>query len=157
MVTWLPAGPGGQQPNEHRRIITRSLLPLLINSALCEYAQSPELTNRYLKELEDLIYKNGLDLRPRRERFIQLLLRGSDDPELDRPDRPWFVGRMLKVMKRLSLASWERIMGLLMRALVLELNPSAEPLDMWVETIRAEALAAPSEAFVSPLLLDTPT
>lgn len=81
-------------------LIPQVVLPLLIHTALCDYQHSTELTDKYLKELAITIVKHDLDTHPARDTLIFQLVVGSFDINLYRPERAWFVGRILKIMKR---------------------------------------------------------
>lgn len=153
LLMFCPPEYRGQHYVARRRVIVRTILPLLVTSALVDYDDSPDLTERYLRELDDLIYANGLDIHPLRDPLIQCLLRGSEDPDLDDPKRPWIVGQMIKLMKRLTYILWERILNLLLDALQLQVG--IEPLDMWADQVRREVFSAPDEAFVAPMLLES--
>lgn len=62
--------------------------------------------------------------------------------------RPWFVGRMLKIAKRLSLHSWLNLTDFLWRCLTLQID---QPLvATWEVSLRREVLKAPLTSYVMP-------
>ncbi|KAL1884958.1 hypothetical protein Plec18167_001615 [Paecilomyces lecythidis] len=68
--------------------------------------------------------------------------------------RPWFVGRMLKVAKRLCLESWERVNDILLSCLTLQLEGCVVP--FWADELRHEILQAPLTSYVMPALSSLP-
>ncbi|GAD94418.1 sigma-70 region 2 family protein [Paecilomyces variotii No. 5] len=68
--------------------------------------------------------------------------------------RPWFVGRMLKVAKRLCLESWERVNDILFSCLTLQLEGCVVP--YWADELRREILQAPLTSYVMPALSSLP-
>ncbi|KAH8692745.1 hypothetical protein BGW36DRAFT_385104 [Talaromyces proteolyticus] len=64
--------------------------------------------------------------------------------------RPWFVGRMLKIAKRLSRDSWMRVNDFLYSCLTLQIcEPS---LLTWENDLRQEILQAPLTSYIMPAL-----
>lgn len=64
--------------------------------------------------------------------------------------RPWFIGRMLKVAKRLSLDSWLRVNEILFSCLTMQVEEGAE--GVWEEELRGEVMGAPGTCYVMPSL-----
>ncbi|EEH44419.1 uncharacterized protein PADG_00708 [Paracoccidioides brasiliensis Pb18] len=64
--------------------------------------------------------------------------------------RPWFVGRMLKIAKRLSRPSWERLNECIFSFLMLTAETTMVP--PWENELRQEILAAPLTSYIMPLL-----
>lgn len=64
--------------------------------------------------------------------------------------RPWFIGRMLKVAKRLGLESWERLSDVLFSCLTLQVREPVVP--SWEHDLRREILEAPLTSYVMPAL-----
>ncbi|KAL2222996.1 sigma-70 region 2 family protein [Thermoascus aurantiacus ATCC 26904] len=64
--------------------------------------------------------------------------------------RPWFIGRMLKVAKRLGLESWERLSDVLFSCLTLQVQEPVVP--SWEHDLRREILEAPLTSYVMPAL-----
>ncbi|QKX56696.1 uncharacterized protein TRUGW13939_03802 [Talaromyces rugulosus] len=64
--------------------------------------------------------------------------------------RPWFIGRMLKVAKRLSLDSWVRVNEFLFSCLTLQTNEPS--LHLWENDLRHEILQAPLTSYTMPAL-----
>jgi len=88
--------------------------------------------------------RNDLDCHTSVEALIQILLSGSNNPSLLHTERPWFVGRMLKVAKRLSRRNFERLNALLLQFLTLG------PVMLgWEDELRADILQAPLVSYRS--------
>ncbi|KAL2373969.1 hypothetical protein RJZ57_001568 [Blastomyces gilchristii] len=66
-------------------------------------------------------------------------------------ERPWFVGRMLKIAKRLGRPSWEQLNDSLLSFLTL--TAEAPMLPSWENDLRHEILTAPLTSYIMPLLL----
>jgi hypothetical protein len=139
---------------QHQVTYGLSLL-LHLNAALWDFRRSPDLSERFLKELSLRIVGNELDTYVSAEALAQLLLRPTSDPDMRQAhfDRLWFVGRMIKVAKRLSLKSWLKLRGMLIGFLTFEDMPSFFD---WEDEFRAEVLAAPLVSYVMPALAVPP-
>ncbi|KMP07949.1 sigma-70 [Coccidioides immitis RMSCC 2394] len=69
---------------------------------------------------------------------------------IDPYERPWFVGRMLKIAKRLDLTSWSTLNLMLLSFLTLEVSgPKVAP---WEPSLKREILSAPMTMYIMPIL-----
>jgi hypothetical protein len=144
-------------PARRRQLIARLGALLSINVALWDYRNSTEHCERYLKSLAVKIVETELDIYPSAEAFCQILIDvvplAEEGTALRRKemDRPWFVGRMLKVAKRLGRASWRRLNDMLLGFLTLDETGGFDPGAFgWEEELRREILDAPLTALVLP-------
>lgn len=64
--------------------------------------------------------------------------------------RGWFIGRMLKVAKRLSSDSWVRVNEFLYTCLTLQINEPS--MHLWENDLRQEILQAPLTSYIMPAL-----
>ncbi|OXV09247.1 hypothetical protein Egran_02993 [Elaphomyces granulatus] len=64
--------------------------------------------------------------------------------------RPWFVGRMLKISKRLCFESWMHVNEILFSCLTLQIQNPQVP--SWENELRREIMAAPLTSYVMPSL-----
>jgi hypothetical protein len=150
-----PNGPRYTETGQFKQIISRVAALMTINTAIWEYRHSGELSESFLAELKDNITYNDLDRDGNTsvEALIQILLSGSTNPLLLHTERPWFVGRMLKVSKRLSRPTFERLNNLLLDFLTL--NPGLRALVLgWEDELRAEILQAPLVSYRSRFMLE---
>ncbi|KAI5305246.1 hypothetical protein KEM56_004920 [Ascosphaera pollenicola] len=67
--------------------------------------------------------------------------------------RPWFVGRMLKVVKRLGSESWWRVNDHLFDLLSMEFKGPTLDVSGWADELREEILAAPLATYVMPSMI----
>jgi hypothetical protein len=126
---------------------------MTINTAIWEYRHSTELSEGFFAELVDNIMNNELDQHISVEALIQILLSGSKNPALLHTERPWFVGRMLKVSKRLSRPTFERLNDLLLSFLTL--GPGLSPVMLgWESELRTEILQAPLVSYRSRFMME---
>ncbi|KIX02027.1 uncharacterized protein Z518_07966 [Rhinocladiella mackenziei CBS 650.93] len=151
----LLASPNGARYTEtgqFKQIVSRLAALMTINTAIWEYRHSTELSEEFFVELIENILHNDLDQHISVEALIQILLSGSNNPVLLHSERPWFVGRMLKVSKRLSRPTFEKLNELLLRFLTL--GPELEPVMMgWENELRTEILQAPLVSYQSRFML----
>ncbi|WEW55244.1 hypothetical protein PRK78_000673 [Emydomyces testavorans] len=68
---------------------------------------------------------------------------------IDPYERPWFVGRMIKIAKRLGLTSWMRLNEMLFSFLTL--RAVAPRVEVWEESLRKEILTAPLTMYIMPV------
>jgi hypothetical protein len=140
---------------QHQLLYGMSVL-IHLNAALWDFRRDSELSERFLKEVCLRIVQNELDTYTSVEALAQIMLRPSEDPELHSAhiDRLWFVGRMLKVAKRLSKESWERLRCTLLGFLTFEdVNKMADgSVFMWEDSLRKEVLEAEATCYVMPAL-----
>lgn len=144
-----PPGLRYSHPGGRKQIISRLAALLSINAAFWAYRHSTELSERFLKELTIQVLDSELDIHLSIEALIQMLLGGSRDPALQDPDRPWFVGRMLKIAKRLSRASWAKLNDILLGFLALEDN-FGPVMFSWEDELKREILEAPLTSYIMP-------
>jgi hypothetical protein len=142
-------------PGQRRQLLARLASLLLINAALWDYHMLTELCEKYLILLRAKIVDVELDIYPTSEALAQILIEGIPLAEEGtklrekEDDRPWFVGRMLKVAKRLGRPSWQKLNNALFSFLVLD--GEFEPVAFgWEDELRREIMAAPLEALVLP-------
>jgi hypothetical protein len=135
------------------QLLARLANLLAINATLWDYRDTPDLSERYLTTLNVYIFEHDLDIKPCPETLCQVLIMGIPIAEPFTPlqrkeyDRPWWVGRMVKVSKRLGEESWKRVNDALFRFLTLENEPGL-PDSLDLEELRKEILAAPLECAV---------
>jgi hypothetical protein len=146
-----PPGLRYTETGQLKQIISRLAALLTINTAIWEYRHSTEMSEEFFCELIENIKYNELDVHLSVEALIQILLSGSNNPALLDTERPWFVGRMLKVAKRLSAPSFNKLNDVLLSYLVLgsDLHPVMSD---WENELRLEILEAPLTSYVLPLM-----
>ncbi|KIW79030.1 hypothetical protein Z517_08870 [Fonsecaea pedrosoi CBS 271.37] len=148
-----PNGPRYTETGQFKQIISRLAALMTINTAIWEYRHSIENSEAFFAELMDNIVHNDLDRHISVEALIQILLSGSSNPVLLHTERPWFVGRMLKVSKRLSRPTFERLNDLLLN--FLSLGPGLVPVMVnWETELRTEILQAPLVSYRSRFMLE---
>lgn len=150
----LLASPNGARYTETgqlKQIVSRLAALMTINVAIWEYRYSPGASEEFFHELAENIKHNNLDRHISVEALLQILLSGSENPNLVHTERPWLIGRLLKVAKRLSRDSWERLNDLLLHCLTLT-PPLAPVVEIWEPELRAEILSAPLISTVLPLM-----
>ena len=152
----LLASPNGLRytdTGQFKQIISRLGALMTINTAIWEYRHSTELSEDFFAELMNNIMYNELDRHISVEALIQILLSGSTNPVLLHTERPWFVGRMLKVSKRLSRPTFEKLNDLLLSFLTL--GPDLGPTMLsWESELRIEILRAPLVSYRSRFMLE---
>jgi hypothetical protein len=151
---------------------------MTLNAAFWDYRSSILQAESFLKGLVLKALDSEVDMSGSVEALLQILLACRDEsddesaeypvnsphlpPELQAaPDfsqysptatsqfaRPWFVGRMLKIAKRLSLDSWLRVNALLFSCLTLQTQDLVMP--SWESELRREILEAPLTSYVMP-------
>ncbi|KIW49236.1 hypothetical protein PV05_10932 [Exophiala xenobiotica] len=140
---------------KYEQIIARLAVLMTINLAIWEYRHSTELSEQFFHELAESVKQNGLERHQSVEALLQILLSGSGDPPLRNTERPWFVGRMLKVANRLSRPNFDRLNYVLLRFLTL--GPGLKPVVAdWEDDLREEILQAPLMSYHSRFMLDSP-
>lgn len=136
-----------------KQIISRLAALMTINVAIWEYRHDTSYSELFFRELVDNIINNELHKNISVEALIQILLSGNDNPALWHFERPWLVGRLLKVAKRLARSSWERLNDFLLSCLTLETNAGlGTKMQEWEEDLRLEILRAPLVSFQLPLM-----
>ena len=153
-LTLLLTNHPGQRYTETGRlkqILSRLAALLTINTAIWEYRHLTDASEEFFCELMENIQCNELDKHLSVEALIQILLSGSKNPALLDTERPWFVGRMLKVAKRLKQPSFRKLNDVLLSYLTL--GPDLHPvMDEWENELRLEILEAPLTSYVLPLM-----
>ncbi|KAG5296676.1 sigma-70 region 2 family protein [Histoplasma ohiense] len=159
-------------PGERKQIISRLAALITINVALWDYRNLPHKIETFLNGLQTKLLTSEVDVSSSVEALLQILLACddsfglvSDDSEpLGLPlrksampaaapvpsERPWFVGRMLKIAKRLGRSSWERLNDSLLSFLTL--TAETPKLPSWETELRHEILTAPLTSYIMPLL-----
>lgn len=148
-----PNGPRYTKTGQFKQIISRLAALITINTAIWEHRHSTELSEKFFVELIANVMHNNLDQHISVEALIQILLSGSQNPDLLHTERPWFVGRMVKISKRLSRTTFERLNERLLRFLTL--GPGLKPcVESWENELRAEILLAPLVSYRSRFMLE---
>jgi hypothetical protein len=97
--------PNLDQATESRlRSTSRMILLLYINKALWDHQESFDKLEPFLKALENES-KQTWSI----EYILWLVIKHDARSGLGDPERPWFIGRMLKIAKRLSEDLWDRL------------------------------------------------
>ncbi|KAK5046914.1 hypothetical protein LTR84_007268 [Exophiala bonariae] len=147
-----PNGPRYTETGQFKQIISRLGSLMTINTAIWEYRHSTDLSEEFFRELLQNIVYNELHQHISVEALVQILLSGSRNPTLLHTERPWFVGRFLKVAKRLSRPTFERLNDVLLEFLTL--GPGLRPVMLgWEDELRAEILNAPLVSYQSRFML----
>lgn len=150
-----PPGLRYTETGQLKQIISRLASLLTINTAIWEYRHSTDMSEEFFRELIENVKYNELDVHLSVEALIQILLSGSKNPALLDTERPWFVGRMLKVAKRLKAASFQKLNNVLLSHLTL--GPDLHPvMSDWENDLRLEILGAPLTSHVLPLMQSSP-
>ncbi|KKZ60536.1 hypothetical protein EMCG_04815 [[Emmonsia] crescens] len=159
-------------PGERKQIISRLAALMTINIALWDYRNLPHKAGAFLSGLQYKLLTSEVDVSSSVEALLQILLACDDtfglvSDDYDSPvfaenltgtpttkpvpsERPWFVGRMLKIAKRLGRPSWERLNDSLLSFLMLTAETPTVP--SWEDELRHEILTAPLTSYIMPLL-----
>lgn len=152
----LLASPNGTRytdAGQLKQVISRLAALMTINVVIWEYRHNTSYSEAFLRELIDNIANNELHKNVSVEALIQILLSGNDKPLLWHYERPWLVGRLLKVAKRLSRSSWERVNDFLLSCLTLNAGAGlGKQMQGMEEQLRAEILRAPLVSYQLPLV-----
>ena len=142
---------GDSSLGARRQLLARMAALLTINAANWQYRHSVELGESFLEELGEAVQTNELEKSLSAEGLCQTLLSGSGNPALEDTERPWLVGRMLKIAKRLSRRNWDRLSEILLSFLTLDedLQPSVGE---WEAEVRDEVLGRAATEYVMPAL-----
>lgn len=165
---------------DRKQFIARLAALMMLNTAMWDYRQSIPRTEEFLKHSILQLHESEVNMGSSIEALLQILLAckdfssdtysastltsvhlSSDAPESTDyshyPDsttspfaRPWFVGRMLKVAKRLGLQSWLRLNDFLFDCLALQVQDNT--ILSWAPYLRHEILQAPLTSYVMPAL-----
>ncbi|KAL9617899.1 MAG: hypothetical protein Q9160_007326 [Pyrenula sp. 1 TL-2023] len=148
---------GNLQMSNEKRTIGRMACLLLLNAANWQYRHSSELVEAFLAEINAAVARNGLDRSLSSEALCQILLSGPANPALEDSERPWLIGRMLKLVKRLGLASWDRLENMLMGFLTLEGVDNQGSVEDWENNLRWEVFTRGAVEQVMPRFTDSAT
>jgi hypothetical protein len=132
------------KPKNQKQKVARLAALLHINAALWDYRWPVSLSERFLQGLDSKVRQ--LDLCPGTDTptLAWLMLHNETDRELRRPERPWFVGQMLRIAKRLCPSSWEKVTNTLLHYLVDEPDTDTVPtFKTWIMELREEIMTAP--------------
>lgn len=165
---------------DRKQFITRLAAFMMLNAALWDYRYSVPMTEAFIEHSILQLQDSEVNIDASIEALLQILLACKDFPfnesapftlhSLSLPpasraigdfsqnsetatspfDRPWFVGRMLKVAKRLGLQSWLRLNNFLFECLTLQVQENT--MRSWENNLRGEILQAPSTSYVMPAL-----
>ncbi|KAI2792729.1 hypothetical protein POX_b02771 [Penicillium oxalicum] len=174
-----PAGARFTASGDRKQMVARMTALMMLNAALWDYRYSPVRTGTFLRTLEQAMTDSEVSMSGSVEAILQILLECNDGPletwaaGMDgsvtptHPDaspdfsqyrptanspsaRPWFVGRMLKIAKRLGADSWYRVNEFLFACLTLQV---CEPGVCLTEPdLRREILEAPLTSYIMPSL-----
>jgi hypothetical protein len=170
----LAAPPGARftGSGDRKQMVARLSALMMLNAALWDYRYSPIHTSTFLKTLEQAIVDSEVSMSGSVEAILQILLECKDCstyawpavPSEQLPDftqysptatspfaRPWFVGRMLKIAKRLSADSWHHVNDFLFSCLTLQVHESS--VYRWEADLRREILDAPLTSYIMPSLI----
>lgn len=141
------------QTGQLKQIISRLAALMMINVAIWEYRQNPSHSEAFFQELVENIMNNELHKNISVEALLQILLSGNQNPDLQHFERPWLVGRLLKIAKRLSRSSWERLNDFLLSCLTLE-RDAGQGMYMheWEDALQDEIMQAPLVSHQLPLM-----
>ncbi|PGG99462.1 hypothetical protein AJ80_09348 [Polytolypa hystricis UAMH7299] len=164
-------------PGERKQIIARLAALMTINTALWDNRLSTRRTEMFLRGLNRRLLDSEVDVNASVEALLQILLECDDafgtqeearapagrtgvvgkeklspSSSTESPPwlRPWFVGRMLKIAKRLGRPSWERLNATLYSFLTL--SAETPTIASWENELRREILAAPLTSYIMPIL-----
>ncbi|KAF3404063.1 hypothetical protein DPV78_002349 [Talaromyces pinophilus] len=165
---------------DRKQFIARLAALMTLNAALWDYRYSVPRTEAFIEHAILQLQDSEVNVDASIEALLQILLACKDFPfnestpfamhslslpPASRPigdfsqisdtatspfDRPWFVGRMLKVAKRLGLQSWLRLNSFLFECLTLQVQEHT--MRRWENDLRREILQAPSTSYVMPAL-----
>lgn len=165
---------------DRKQFITRLAAVMMLNAALWDYRYSVPRTEAFIEHAILQLRDSEVKVDASIEALLQILLACKDLPfnesvpltlhSLSLPpasralgdfsqysetatspfDRPWFVGRMLKVAKRLGLQSWLRLNNFLFECLTLRVQEHT--IRSWENDLRREILQAPLTSYVMPAL-----
>lgn len=165
---------------DRKQFVARLVALMMLNAGLWDYRHAVPRSEAFLAALEQDIIGSEVNMSGSIEALLQIMLAckdgsfesipGSDfnlnldaNADADFPDfsqyaptartsyaRPWFIGRMLKVAKRLSLDSWLRVNEILFSCLTMQVEEGV--VRVWEEEMRGEVLGAPLTCYVMPSL-----
>ncbi|KAJ5439689.1 uncharacterized protein N7458_010687 [Penicillium daleae] len=171
----LAAPPGARftASGERKQMVARLTALMMLNAALWDYRYTPTHAGFFLKILEQAMVDSEVSMSGSIEAILQILLKCNDGPGTDgtvspafseqSPDfsqysptanspssRPWFIGRMLKIAKRLNADSWHRINDFLFSSLTSQVYEKS--VYLWEADLRRQILDAPLTSYIMPSL-----
>lgn len=176
-----PPGARFTKSGDRKQMVARLTALMMLNAALWDYRYSPINAATFLTTLENAMIESEVSMSGSVEAILQILLTCNDgyaeegrtnwadgasqkalpghSPDFTQYSstvpspcaRPWFVGRMLKIAKRLSADSWHRIGALLFSCMTLQVSESSTY--SWEPELRREILEAPLTSYTMPSLL----
>ncbi|KAL6244951.1 hypothetical protein RBB50_008479 [Rhinocladiella similis] len=147
-------GPRYTESCQYEQTMCRLAALMTINITIWEYRHSPELSEQFFLELVENVAHNGLARHASVEALLQILLGGSRYSSLQHTERPWFIGRMLRIAKRLSRRSFDRLNDLLF--VFIRLGSDLQPtIESWQNELRGEILSSPLVSCYSRFTLET--
>ncbi|EED19982.1 sigma-70 region 2 family protein [Talaromyces stipitatus ATCC 10500] len=165
---------------DRKQFLARMAALMMLNAALWDYRYSVLRTEAFIEHAVLQLRDSEVNVDASVEALLQILLACKDFaftetmpyplhtlslpsasretgdvsqyPEMATSpfDRPWFVGRMLKVAKRLGLQSWLRLNHFLLECLTLQVQEHT--MLSWESDLRREILQAPLTSYVMPAL-----
>ncbi|KAF7716865.1 Uncharacterized protein PECH_006952 [Penicillium ucsense] len=174
-----PSGARFTASGDRKQMVARMTALMMLNAALWDYRYSPAQTRTFLCTLEQAMTDSEVSISGSVEAILQILLECNDGPRgtcaadaqvLVSPTcadsssdfsqysatatspsaRPWFVGRMLKIAKRLSPDSWHQVNNFFFSCLALQIRELG--VCLWEPELRREILEAPSTSYIMPAL-----
>ncbi|GLA22452.1 sigma-70 region 2 family protein [Aspergillus phoenicis ATCC 13157] len=155
-----------------KQFVARLVALIMLNAGLWDYRNSVLYSEAFLRNLEQTVLKCEVNMSGSVEALLQIMLACEDgsiefpestrhpgdspeftqySPTAQTPyDRPWFAGRMLKVVKRLSFGSWMNVNYFLFSCLTL--HTGIPSVSIWEDSLRKEILSAPLTSYVMPAL-----
>lgn len=176
-----PPGARFTTSEDRKQTIARLTALMILNAALWDYRYTPARAAVFLNTVEKAMVDSEVGMSGSVEAILQILLECNDGsieswpgcadglasaalgdypadfsqyyPTATSPSaRPWFVGRMLKIAKRLSAPSWYRVSELLFSCLTLQVQDSYTT--FWEADLRQEILDAPLTSYAMSSLSD---
>lgn len=179
LVQILAAPPGARftSSGNRKQMVARLTALMMLNAALWDYRYTTARASTFLQTLEQAAIDSEVSMSGSVEALLQILLACNDgfpepwttpskpalpehlpdytqySPTATAPSaRPWFVGRMLKIAKRLHADSWHRVNHFLFSCFALQVQ---EPTSyLWEPELRREILDAPLTCYVMPSLME---
>lgn len=120
--------------------VARLACLLHINAALSDLRDSYENTAAYLDYLEDKVRQFQLDRYPTVESFVWILMEQESDPEVRSHDRPTFVGKLLRVSRRMDAPVCDWLADTLLRYLSFQTTSEWPEMGQWEKSLQQEIL-----------------
>lgn len=127
---------------QFKQSICRLASLMIIHVAMWQYRDEPDVMQGFFVDLIQNVREYGLDKRMSSEALVQILLCHSQAPVFWGPERLWVVGRMVKIVQRLSKSTFDKLNDMLLKCL--RMGPDlACGIDDWEQELRDEILQAP--------------